>query len=80
MNPSNTMTVDALAGDEAMDDFAAGREHAAAVPADRPAKLDRQESAVGTAPSLPARVRQIVTPSRNFFERIYDKLEAFLSR
>jgi acyl-coenzyme A thioesterase PaaI-like protein len=81
MNPSNAITADALAGDEAMDDFAVGREHAPAVPTDRIERTDRQqEGALGTPPSLPARVRQIVRPSRNFFERIYDNLEAFLSR
>src|SRR5690242_6470237 len=81
MNPSNAITADALAGDEAMDDFAVGREHAQAIPTDRIERADRQpEGALGTPPSLPARVRQIVRPSRNFFERIYDNLEAFLSR
>ena len=76
MNPSNALSADdAMETVEAMDDFAAGPAPAGtAAPPPAPSAAARAASPA----ARPAARRPAV--SRNFFERLYDKVEAFLSR
>jgi len=77
MNPSNALTADeAMETAEAMDDFSAGP--APAGSAAPPAAAQSGSPAARPAGRRPAAARSAVP--RNFFERLYDRVEAFLSR
>src|SRR4051794_37727161 len=68
MNPTNAMTAA-----DAMDDVAVGA----------PGVTSQTVHAVHDddgIPGTPVKVRRPARPARNFFERTYDKLEAFISK